>query len=403
MNEDPSYLSPEDLDKAQRIAYLVGRYIQKRLTTKERDELDRWVAESDHNVLLFEEMTDERYLADMRRELAEINTAESLERIKKRIVFTDPPKKPLTRKILPYAVAASVLGIIITTMLLNRTRQRISGMPAAKILNSQIVPGSNKATLTLANGSTIDLNGIQNGVIAVQGEIKIYKNDSGQLSYSKPREEIQEEAFNSLMTPRGGQFRLLLPDGTHIWLNAQSSIRYPVDFSKKERIVELKGEGYFEVAKDAMHPFHVKVGTADIVVLGTHFNINAYNDEKEIKTTLVEGSVKIIIQQNSMLLRPGEQLQWSTEGRMEKLINVDTSDITGWRDGIFSFHHEEILEVMKQVARWYDVDYKYNLPVQSHFNATFERNVPVSQLLKLLEETGGVHFIIKDRTIIVNP
>jgi len=401
MNEDLSHLSPQDIAKAQRIAYLVAGYIKRTLSTQEQDELDNWVAESDDNVLLFEEMIDEKNLAAMTEKIREIRTVEALDKTKQRISFRPVLHKTWFRQLFPYALAASILAAIITIFFLNRD-QTSSLIPVA-IKSHDIDPGGNKAILTLGNGKTIRLDSAQSGELAMQGNIKVIKTDVNRLSYSISIGGDQIEEYNELTTPRGGQFQLVLPDRTHIWMNSQSSIRYPTTFSGKLRTVELKGEAYFEVAKDARKPFHVRVGDADIHVLGTHFNVNAYDDEFEVKTTLLEGSLKINFQNDSVLLKPGEQGKWNKSEKIGTIRLIDIDEVVAWKAGMFSFHRDAIQSVMRQVARWYDVNINYSGSVKNHFNATIERNVPVSKLLKLLEETGGVHFEVKDKTIIVNP
>jgi ferric-dicitrate binding protein FerR (iron transport regulator) len=194
-----------------------------------------------------------------------------------------------------------------------------------------------------------------------------------------------------------------LSDGSLVWLNAVSSLRYPADFTGNERVVELTGEGYFEVAKNPSKPFHVKVSGGDVQVLGTHFNVNAYSDESHVRATLVEGAVKVTVKDDTKALRPGQQAQWDADDKIKVLDDINTSDEVSWKSGLFSFHRQDIQGIMRQVERWYDVGVQYNGHVKNHLTATIERNVPVSKLLRLLEGTGDVHFSIQDKTIIVNP
>ena len=401
MKEDSSHLGPGEIARTERIAYLVAGFIRQTLTPDEQDELDNWVAESDHNVLLFEDLIDEKNLASMTEKISKIRTEMSLEKIKKKLLFKPVSREQWLRKLLPYAVAASIIGIILSVLFINKNYRIISNSPS--VVSHDIAPGTNRATLKLANGSTIILNSVRKGELTIQANSKVIKTDSGQVSYYLSKGEGIKETYNTLTTPRGGQFQLVLSDGTHVWLNSQSSIRYPVAFAPKRRTVELIGEGYFEVAKDRDKPFDVKVGVADIQVLGTHFNINAYEDEPEVRTTLLEGSVRINTQNNTAFLKPNEQGDWNITGKIRVLKDINTEDILGWKTGMFSFHREDIHALMRQVARWYDVDIQYKGQIQNHFNATIERNVPVSKLLKLLEETGGVHFSVQDKTIIVKP
>jgi transmembrane sensor len=273
-------------------------------------------------------------------------------------------------------------------------------------LKNDVSPGGNKAILTLANGSKIDLNDVKNGVLASQGKTVLKKDKDGQLIYEAPGGKAKDSSsiYNTITIPKGGQFQIVLSDGSKVWLNSASSITFPAAFSKTERKVTVTGEVYFEVAKNKHLPFRVVAGKQTIEVLGTHFNINAYSDEDAIKTTLIEGSVKVSADSQSAILKPEQQssILNNKQGRIS-INTVDTDDVLAWKNGNFQFERAEIQLIMREASRWYDVDIKYEreLPPR-RFTGSISRNVNLSELLKMLKYTG-INFKIEGKTIIVTP
>ncbi|MCZ4224867.1 FecR family protein [Pedobacter rhodius] len=276
---------------------------------------------------------------------------------------------------------------------------------------ADIVPGRNKAFLTLADGKKISLTEAPDGTLAEQEGIKINKTADGQIIYISPVsniENIAKNAFNSVETPKGGQWQLSLPDGTRVWLNAASSLKYPASFaSKAVRKVELKGEAYFEVAKDKHHPFLVKTNTQEVEVLGTHFNINSYSDEQFVRTTLLEGSVRINSSVKKgqgtlkpQLLKPGQQAV--NDGSVIRLSKVDTELSVAWKNNKFIFENDNIRYIMRMIERWYNVEVVYDGEVpKDKFGGAVSRFGKVSEVLKSLQLTGKVHFEIEGRRITV--
>jgi ferric-dicitrate binding protein FerR (iron transport regulator) len=264
-----------------------------------------------------------------------------------------------------------------------------------------IQPGGNRAVLTLGDGSRIVLDSLQNGTIAKQGNVEIVKLDDGRLAYDVSGDEKSNILNNKIITPRGGQYYVKLPDGTKVWLNSASSIDFPAIFTGKERKVEITGEVYFEVAHDANLPFVVKAGDAQIKVLGTHFNVNAYEDEDAVKVTLLEGQVKVSSSpENSVSLSPGQQVSLSKTGDMD-VAKVDPSAAITWKNGYFQFDHADIQTVMRQLARWYDVEIVYGKAIPKQlFGGEMQRNLTLSQVLNILGKSQ-VRFRIEDRKIIV--
>lgn len=292
-----------------------------------------------------------------------------------------------------------------------------SGIPATA---DNIPPGRNKATLTLAGGRQIILDSAQDGALLQQDSIKIVKLGNGRLAYtaqSSSSPATHNLSYNTLSTPRGGQYQLDLPDGTKVWLNSASSITYPVAFTGHRRMVSVTGEAYFEIAKDKARPFLVKVtappdnarGTTkdmDIEVLGTHFNVNAYQDESTVRTTLLEGSIRVSNNSGTRppaLLTAGQQAQVDAGGKIQVLSHVDLEETMAWKNGFFQFNRASLDQVMRQLSRWYDMDivYEKNIP-EMKFGGKMQRDLYLKDMLDILEKTD-VHFRIDGRKIIVMP
>lgn len=271
-----------------------------------------------------------------------------------------------------------------------------------------IVPGGNKAILTLANGATIVLDTAANGTLASVGNVHVQKLENGLLAYNINGRQVTEndEAFyNTISTPRGGTYQVTLTDGTKVWLNAASSIRFPVVFNGNERKVEITGEAYFEVAKNEKLPFRVEAGGSQVQVLGTHFNVNAYTDEATVKTTLLEGRVRVSVPggSNERIIEPGEQAGVNSKGNISVLPNADVEEAVAWKNGRFQFRSTDIRTILRQLSRWYDVDVVYKGDVNLHFTGQLSRSESVFNIFKKLELTGAVHFKVEDKTIIVSP
>jgi transmembrane sensor len=320
-------------------------------------------------------------------------------------VITPPVlgRKPVWLRI---AVAASIiLCLSAAVFFMSRkaaVQQQIVRNEPSK---NDLVPGGNKAILTLSTGQQIVLTGARNGKLAQQGDAAVTKTGEGQIVYKTAGESAKAEvSYNTTSTPRGGQFQIVLADGTKVWLNAASSITYPTAFTGKDRQVEITGEAYFEVAHNAAKPFRVKSSGQIVEVLGTHFNINAYKDEPVITTTLFEGSVRVNKGTTSAQLKPGQQSSVTEkENNLNIKItdNVDLDQALAWKNGKFYFTNTDIEEVMRQVARWYDVDIEYTGKVPNmRLSGSCYRNLTASKALAILEYTG-INFKIEGRKIIV--
>jgi transmembrane sensor len=265
-------------------------------------------------------------------------------------------------------------------------------------------PGRNNALLTLADGHTITLDSAANGSLAQQGNTKVIKLN-GQIAYTKTASTKAGEAIllNTISTARGNQYQLILSDGSKVWLNAASSLRFPTAFSGKERRVEVTGEAYFEIAKNPAMPFKVQAGNGEIDVLGTHFNVNAYADESSVKTTVLEGAVAVKKETALQMLAPGQQAEFSPNGGISLSKNVDVTQETAWKDGFFWFNNTDIHSLMRQVSRWYDVEVEFRGNITDDgFTGKVPRNVPLSKLLNVLEQYD-LRFKIEGKKIIVLP
>ncbi|WP_298715440.1 FecR family protein [Chitinophaga sp.] len=263
--------------------------------------------------------------------------------------------------------------------------------------NGDIAPGGNKAQLVLHNGQTVVLDQTADGRI---GEGNVEKKDA-ELLYE---ENEGDRGSNILITPRGGQYRVRLADGTKVWLNAASRLEYPVAFNGKERLVSLTGEAYFEVASDVQRPFFVMVDGMKVQVLGTKFNVNAYPEEKLFTTALLEGAVRITGSGKHVTLKPGQESAFSPKSGSLKQYDGDMESAVAWKNGIITFKNDELSAVMRDLGRWYDVDVAYEPGLDSHIHVTgaMRKQEHLSQALKILELTAGVHFEVEGRTVKVS-
>lgn len=277
-----------------------------------------------------------------------------------------------------------------------------------KLLQNDVGPGGNNAILELADGTKVNLDAVHVGEIKNIGEIKAIKSKEGTLSFNLPINQTKTTIqYNTIRTPKGGQYQVELPDGTEVWLNASSSIRFPSSFSKERREVELEGEAYFEVArienKKRQHiPFIVKSSKQKIEVLGTHFNVSSYSNDETVKTVLVEGAVRVIPNGTLLtrILKPGQGS--IVDNKNITIDNVDLESALAWKNGDFVFNNESLSSIMKKLERWYDVEVIYeNLSIDHKFSGAVSRSKNISAVLRIMELTGNVKFKIEGRRVIV--
>jgi transmembrane sensor len=395
------------------LAYLFDRYF-------------KGIATPDEHAVLMELLAKEGNEEDIRRLMEEawhdlrpgrpLFDEETSARILQNALAASPAAQPASpyspspvRRLFTITRVAAVLLLLVAGALYLHNRLKHSQTPIAAHntdtprIARDIAPGTDGAILTLADGRKIVLDSVQNGELPIQGNTKILKQ-GGRLAYMPQGNAGKEVLYNTMNIPRGKQYQLILPDGSHVWLNAASSIRYPAAFTGKERKVEITGEAYFEVAKNTARPFRVKIGEAEVEVLGTHFNIMAYEEEATVRTTLLEGAVKVTRAHASHLLRPGQEAELNkTDEGITVIDDAPVSEAVAWKNGLFFFNRASLSTVMRQIARWYDVQIVYEGEIPDmEFGGKISRHSNVSEVLKILE-LSKVHFRIEGKKIVVMP
>lgn len=386
-----------------RLRTLYHRYLMGTLTIEEKRE---WkLALSSPNLKHFlEEIVEEGWDEISKEEIVLMDQTSS-DKIFDRVVAM--PQKKIRKNILWKPIVAAASIFIVAALSLYLYTNSTQNKPVRPVSHaSHIKPGDNKAYLTLANGKKIVLSDAKNGTLVAQNGIQITKTTDGQLVYTVTGNNNSTSSdYNTIETPKGGQYQVRLPDGTNVWLNAASSLRYPSAFKGSERKVELSGEAYFEVAKNKKMPFRVISNTQTVEVLGTHFNVNSYLDEADTKTTLLEGSVRVKRNNSTtaVVIRPGQQA--SVKQNVNDKINVaeaDMEEVMAWKNNYFRFNNENIESVMRKISRWYNVDVEYKGAISDEeFNGTISRSKNIVQVLEMLEGTKSIHFKIEGRRIVV--
>jgi len=387
----------------KRISFLFQRYLDDIATPDELKELEKVVSTSD-DIEMLNEIIDDKYYTIPEQSIADKSGSPAKERSFEQIVRQ--PQHQKTYRLWPRIAAAAAIILVTGAGLFYYNHQRVADQQTNFVKND-IKPGGNKAYLILANGSRIVLTNAKNGQLAKQTGVTITKTANGQVVYSVENTSTttaKPNEYNTIATPKGGKWRVNLPDGTAVWLNAASSMAYPASFTgSKVRRVELKGEAYFEVAHDKNKPFIVVTSGQSIQVLGTHFNVNSYEDEDIVKTTLLEGKVEVSPQGNlsPIILLPGEQSLVSANTIRKKRVDPELS--VSWRDGSFAYKNAPLSLVMREIARWYDITivYKITNPEAHTFSGSVSRYDQVDGILRAIELTGDVKFIINGKQITV--
>jgi ferric-dicitrate binding protein FerR (iron transport regulator) len=404
-------MNEQQIEKGSHIAALIVGDMQDKLTGDERQELETWLQEHGDNLSLYEELMDEEKLGNDLNELYTYDHNDAYEKLAQRLYPHEVTGKRVYFRI-RWAMVAAVLVLVaggITYFALNKTEKP---KPRATVVAHKKSPGvqpdSKKAVLVLADGSSIVLNEMNDGDIARLENVVVLKNKNGQLEYKISGSPALTTGSNTLRTPRGGEYQVLLEDGTKIWLNSASTLQFPVQFNASERRVVLTGEAYFEVAS-VMVPgtrhkksFIVNVDNMEVQAIGTSFNISAYKEDDRSQTTVVEGLVKVNRNKQSNLLTPGKKLIAA-----DSTVTVEEADVKqeiAWKNGEFVFRNTSLKMVMNELTRWYDMDVVYEPGIPSlHFSGEIERASDITKALQMLEYTGGVTFTVSKRIITVHP
>lgn len=383
-----------------RIAYLLAVYSEGKANAEEEQELFDWAAKGEEGPV---KEHIEKLISSF--QVCDAVIPVDWERLYQRILEeknTRDARPIIKMSWMRWAAAAVILmlgaGYYLFIADPGKYRPELAGTEQIK-KNDVAPPDGINAVLVLGNGQQIILDSTADGMLAVQGSVKIVKLPDGQVAYQGSGQGTQ---YNTLRNPRGSKvIGLTLADGSKVWLNAESSLRYPVAFTGNERRVEITGEAYFEVARNADMPFVVKKGETFVRVLGTHFNVNAYDDERSLNVTLLEGSVSVATSHSPQpkLISPGEQAQVGKSGEISLVNPVDIDEVMAWKNDLFSFKGASIEHIMRQVSRWYDVEVIMEKPVSEKFYAEVSRSTNVSTLLKMLEATRSVQFSIEGKTI----
>lgn len=397
------------MQTTDRLQYLFSQYTSNQCTEPELQELFTY----------FSKLSPEKihpYMDELFNNISPGSAAEKIDWNDLYARITAEKELPVRRAISftrAIAIAASILLIASITIMAILVRFRNDDPQKSIIAKvTDLPPGKNLAILTLADGTELVLDSTANGNIAEQGGIRILKQADGELSYLQQNgQPLSTGMLNTLSTPRGGQYRLTLPDGSKVWLNAASSIRYPAAFNNKERRVEITGEAYFEVAKFRNLPFYVKSTNGEVQVLGTKFNVNAYANEPVVTTTLVEGKIglKTKASEKPVILEPGQQAVYQQSNPQQpdylnqiKVQKVNTAPVIAWTRNAFVFSNTSLAVAMRQLERWYDVDVILKGDIANEtIMANLSRDIPISRVMHKLSLTGHLHFSIEGKKIIV--
>lgn len=383
---------PEDYQEA-----LLKKYLDGQCSPEEMATLYSWLLSSD---------THKPLLAVMQQDFERIMKAqpavpeELSNRIEARLLESIGREKVVQMKVSQrwkWGVAAAVAVLLVTGVTVFYNLPKAVKAPVLALKVADVQPGTNKAVLTLADGSVVTLDSAGNQVIQ-QGGTKV-EQKNGELQYATAGNNASI-GYNMLKVPRGGQFTIVLPDGTQVWLNSASSLRYPTAFTGNNRTVEMQGQGYFEVKKNAKQPFVVKVNSMEVQVLGTGFDIMAYDDEEELRTTLVSGAVKVKQGAVEKYLKPGQQAAIDNSTGVMSVRNADVQEVVAWKTGFFEFDNANINVILRQLARWYDIDVDTKIVDKRLFGGRINRNLPLSEMLSLLESSGA-RFNLEGRKLTV--
>lgn len=407
----------DSIQTMQEMATLFFQKFQGTISAAGEQQLNEWLAsQTEESRMFYARMSDEAAIEAALHSFYSVDEDAALNDVLNRIRenshetnFSETLTEiPVRRRWYRYAAAAAI-GILIvgiaTLWLINQTNKTDKGTTQTAQYKSEALPGSDKAILELEGGRSILLD-TASGELAKQGNTHIRKREDGTVSYDAGKSGNDTAlVYNRIITPRGGQYHVTLPDGSKVWLNAASSLRFPVAFKNQERLVELTGEAYFEIAQNAAKPFKVKVSGIErpmnVEVLGTSFNIQAYADEPVHAATLVNGKVKVSAGDEQQILQPGQEARLKDQDI--QVVAADLDETLAWKNGLLYFKEANIQNIMRQISRWYDVEVVYTGKITEPLTGKVPRNMNLSDVLRLLEVTGEVHFKFEGRTVTVSP
>lgn len=379
-------------------AELILKHLRGELTAREEAELAGWLAADPGHQQLFDSLQEQVQQEQHLLFFASVDTGAAWQKVAARTRASAPQTKGW-QELGAWQYAAAVAGLLISLLTLIQLLRPPAPVAAGKH-QQQVAPGGDRARITLADGTVIDLEEMANGAARESNGLRVTKKPGQVMLQFTGTPASQANTFTTIATPAAGQYQLVLPDSSKVWLNAASCLRLPASFNVRERVVELSGEAYFEVARQRL-PFRVKTHGATVEVLGTHFNVMAYEQEASVNTTLVEGSVKVSQGTCSRVIVPGQQVR---AGERFEVAEADIEEVLAWKNGFFQFNNMALAVVMRQIERWYDVEIVYQAGVpDKHFTGLISRKTPLPQVLNMLEVSGEINFKLEERSVLVLP
>ncbi len=394
----------ETTDYDFHIAGLISKLLKAELTPDEKIVLENWVNEKEENRQLFNQLLNPEYLEAQLNRIAVIDTKTAWKDLEIKLNHEAPAARQYSRMLKYAAVVFPFLLVTALLFYINNKRgpqQLKQSYKEETVQIPKIEPGGKHAVLILSDGKKVELGSAAKQTIKEEDGTSL-NNGNDILAYNgNQKRGIHKILYNTIAIPRGGEYQLILEDGTKVWINSSSTLRYPTKFTGAKRIVYLTGEAYFEVAKNQAVPFIVKTNKTEVQVLGTHFNISAYDDEPVVKTTLLEGAVRLSSQNSSGLLKPGEQGSMSTNGELKVIKGVDLEEITAWKNGFFQFKDANVVQIMTKAARWYDIKVNYEGKIPTTLlSGKVSRNVDLSGLINIMQ-FEGIHFRMEKNNITI--
>jgi len=412
MSQSEPKMKGTDLSQAFKVADLLLQYRRGRLDLEEQAELEAWAASSPRNRELMTSLSDDTVVQEWLDSYLSVTDADLAFETRIMPHLRPERRQAVTRiyRISGLAAAAAVLTLAAIVGIRYYTQKTYQNQPTVTSLTASVnpTPGGDRAWLTLSDGHRMALDNMANGPVSDQGGSRVVKTDNGLITYQRiPGMTTGFRKYNTLSTPRGGQFRVVLPDGSKVWLNAASSISYPTVFDEKERRVTLTGEAYFEVVHRPETPFIVRIQdkNTEVKVLGTHFNVAAYGETPVCATTVLEGAVRVSDpRSNGGVIKAGEQGQLTAGGAFRVVTGPEVRAAVAWKDGLFTFG-DSLQETLEDIARWYDVDLviQGSLAGIHPIGGSIERSRPLAEVLSVLETVAKLHCTLKDRRLIVTP